>query len=199
MVHFFFLKSCSVLMILSLTIFGYLTGAQNINTTKYNQCDSDSVVLLYSDYTLLDASSNFSAYTVSLCNETIANSICAMQQQQVSPDRREVNLTADFSLLYKNDTGFMDYAVACRRSGGKFCVMSMGGIINNATSYDTESLLDLGLNVIGYPSCFSTSCNNNEEIEELMKIYTVNFLRSAVSVHVEFSNQTNLTTELYCD
>jgi hypothetical protein len=189
---FHLLLSRNVLAILlSIATLSYLPKARSdYAPSNYNDCDFESVTLLYSNKTLLDASTNFGTYTISLCNNTSANNtICTMKQQASDATTAEqVNVTIDFTALYE-DSVFMEYAVACKMSGGGLCAMSI------ATT--CEDSFKLGLDVIGYPSCFAASCNNID-IEELIKEYTENFLTDALSISADLINSTNLVTELIC-
>jgi hypothetical protein len=105
-----------------------------------------------------------------------------------------VNITVDFTPLYHENV-FMEYAVACKRSGGKFCAMSISGLLDDGAT--EEKLLDLELNVIGYPSCFAANCNNSD-VKELIKEYTENFLRYTLPIQVDLLSSKNLTSDLIC-
>lgn len=190
-------SSTVLLILLSISTFQSLTIARSdAELMIYNYCDNESVALLYSSSTLLGASSNFGIYTINLCNETTANnSICKVQEQDGSDASvLRVNITIDFTPLYQ-DNVFMEYAVACKRSGGKFCAMSISGLLDDAAT--EETLVELELNVIGYPSCFAINCNKSD-VKELIKEYTKNFLRYALSIRIDLPSSKNLTTDLIC-
>jgi hypothetical protein len=191
-----FFSSTALIILISISTIEYLPKVKSDEEPiNYNYCDTESVTLLYSNRTLLGASNNFGAYTINLCNDTTANnSICEVQQQKVNDaSGLKVNITIDFTPLYQ-DSVFMEYAVACKRSGGKFCAMSINGLLDAATE---EDLLGLELNVIGYPSCFAANCNKSDVIL-IFKEYTENFLNYALSVRANLRNSVNLTTDLLC-
>jgi len=192
-----FFSSTALIILLSISTIQYLPEVKSDEEPiNYNYCDTESVTLLYSNSTLLGASNNFGAYTINLCNDTTANnSICEVQQKKGNDaSGLKVNITIDFTPLYQ-DNIFMEYAVACKRSGGKFCAMSINGLLDDAAA--EEDSLGLELNVIGYPSCFAANCNKSDIIS-IFKEYTEKFLNYALSVSADLRNSANLTTDLLC-